>query len=132
MSFLINQINSGGIIAALGFTPVAISGTGNIQVEAGVVKDIPANISSFTPTTGQTITLVKGTNKINPSGALLALTVAMPTSPQEGDIVRMVYTQAITTLGITSASTIYAAITTAIIGTSASWQYIGAAWYKIG
>jgi hypothetical protein len=69
----------------------------------------------FTPTTGSTVTLVNNqANIINPSGALVALTLALPASPANNDEVRLTFTQAVTTIsysggtvvgGLTSIST---------------------------
>jgi hypothetical protein len=53
----------------------------------------------FTPTTGGTVALVNNQyNIVNPSGALVALTVNLPSSPVNNDCVYIKYTQAITTV----------------------------------
>lgn len=53
----------------------------------------------FTPTTGGTVTLVNGQyNIINPAGALLALTVNLPSSPANNDCVFIKFTQNVTTV----------------------------------
>lgn len=53
----------------------------------------------FTPTTGGTITLVKNQyNIVNPVGALLALTVNLPSSPSNNDVVYIKFTQNVTTV----------------------------------
>lgn len=53
----------------------------------------------FTPTTGGTVSLVNNQyNIINPAGALLALTVNLPSSPANNDVVYIKYTQNITTV----------------------------------
>lgn len=53
----------------------------------------------FTPTTGQTITLINNQyNIVNPAGALLALTVNLPSTPSNNDVVYIKTTQAITTV----------------------------------
>ncbi len=55
--------------------------------------------SIFAPTTGGTVNLVVNQyNIINPAGALLALTVNLPSSPSNNDVVHIKYTQAITTV----------------------------------
>jgi hypothetical protein len=53
----------------------------------------------FTPTTGQTVNLVNNQyNIINPAGALLALTLNLPSSPNNNDCVYIKFTQNITTV----------------------------------
>lgn len=71
--------------------------------------------SIFTPTTGQTVTLVKNRyNIINPAGALLALTVALPAA-NNNDLVYIKFTQNVTTLSY-SGGTVSDAITAPTIG----------------
>lgn len=61
----------------------------------------------FTPTTGNTVNLVNNQyNIVNPSGALLALTVALPSSPVNNDVVYIKFTQNITTVSYTNGSVI--------------------------
>lgn len=70
----------------------------------------------FTPTTGQTVTLVRNQyNIINPAGALLALTVALPSSPSNNTVVYIKFTQNITTLNYTG-GTVSDAITAPTLG----------------
>lgn len=53
----------------------------------------------FTPTTGGAVSLVNNQyNIINPSGALLALTVNLPSSPVNNDVVYIKFTQNVTTV----------------------------------
>lgn len=53
----------------------------------------------FTPTTGQTITLINNQyNIVNPSGALLALTINLPSTPSNNDLVYIKFTQNVTTV----------------------------------
>lgn len=53
--------------------------------------------SIFTPATGGTVNLVANNyNIINPSGALATLTVNLPSSPVNNDVVYIKYTQAVT------------------------------------
>lgn len=53
----------------------------------------------FTPTTGGTVNLINNQyNIINPAGALLALTVNLPSSPANNDVVYIKYTQTISTV----------------------------------
>lgn len=71
--------------------------------------------SIFTPTTGQTVILVKNRyNIINPAGALLALTVALPAA-NNNDLVYIKFTQNVTTLSY-SGGTVSDAITAPTIG----------------
>lgn len=72
--------------------------------------------SIFTPTTGQTVNLVRNQyNIINPAGALLALTVALPSSPTNNTVVYIKFTQNITTLSY-SGGTVADAITAPTLG----------------
>jgi len=55
--------------------------------------------SIFTPTTGGTVNLINNNyNIINPAGALVALTVNLPSSPSNNDVVYIKYTQTISTV----------------------------------
>ncbi len=55
--------------------------------------------SIFAPTTGGTVNLVTNQyNIINPAGALLALTVNLPSNPVNNDVVYIKYTQTISTV----------------------------------
>lgn len=84
----------------------------------------------FTPTTGTTVTLVNNqTNIINPSGALVALTIALPSSPSNNDKVEITFTQAVTTIGYSGGTVVGGPTTIAATGqyyltydsTSTSW-----------
>jgi hypothetical protein len=56
----------------------------------------------FTPTTGSSSTLIVGYyNIINPATAIAALTINMPASPVDGDVVIMDFTKAITAITYT-------------------------------
>lgn len=53
----------------------------------------------FTPTTGTTVTLVNNQiNIINPTGAILALTIAVPSTPSNNDRIVIKFDQAVTTV----------------------------------
>jgi hypothetical protein len=53
----------------------------------------------FTPLTGATVNLInKQYNIINPAGAILALTVNLPSTPSNNDVVYIKYTQTVTTV----------------------------------
>lgn len=70
----------------------------------------------FTPTTGSTVSLVNNQyNIINPAGAILALTVTLPSSPANKDFVRIKFTQAVTTVTY-SGGTVADGITSPIAG----------------
>jgi hypothetical protein len=89
-----------------------------------------------TPTTGNTITLnSNGHTKllINPAGTLLALTVTLPSSPSDGDIVSLASSQIVTGLTM-NGGTIIGALTALAVATFASYLYSGDAskWFRIG
>jgi lysophospholipase L1-like esterase len=70
----------------------------------------------FTPMTGGSVTIIdKNYNIINPAGSLLALTIVLPSSPADGDYVKIKYTQAITTVTY-SGGTVVDPITSPIAG----------------
>ena len=67
------------------------------QLDQQVVSNFIHTI--FTPTTGGTVNLVNNQyNIINPAGALLALTVNLPSSPANNDVVYIKFTQTISTV----------------------------------
>lgn len=71
-----------------------IDGTGALQTYGQVRA-----ISITTPTTGSTITLTNNAyNVVNPSGALLALTINLPSTPVDRNTVYIKFTQNITTV----------------------------------
>lgn len=77
------------------------------------------------PTTGQTVTVQSsGTVKlfINPAGTLVALTIALPSSPSDLDSVNISSSQAITGLTM-SGGTIVGPLTTMAIGTFATYTF---------
>lgn len=81
---------SGQVLQATGST------TATWQAPKGVSN---YNHGIFTPTTGQTVSLVNNQyNIINPAGALLALTVNLPSSPANNDVVYIKFTQNVTTV----------------------------------
>lgn len=97
---------------------MALHGTiPNIQQ---AIFDTKPAVLSYTPTTGQTITLPDQARDmfvfINPVGTLLALTIMLPndTSTFVGQSIRVFFTQAITGLTFTNISPlpVSAAITT--------------------
>lgn len=100
-----------GGLTVVGTTTLDTSLTGILKATTGVVSVATAGtdylISGtsayshgiFTPTTGQTVTTVKNQyNIINPAGALLALTINLPSTPSNNDVVYIKFTQAVTTV----------------------------------
>lgn len=76
-------------------TRLTNDGSGNLSW--GNILSMVHNIS--TPTTGGTVNLTTNNyNIINPAGALVALTVNLPSSPANNDVVYIKYTQSITTV----------------------------------
>jgi len=89
-----------------------------------------------TPTTGSTVNVNDAgalTLLINPAGTLLALTIALNGSPTDGDRINLGSSQAITTLTM-SGGTIVGPLTTAAVGTFASYQYnaTSSSWFRVG
>lgn len=89
-----------------------------------------------TPGTGDTITASASGNVtllINPSGALLALTVALNGSPSDGDVLTMGASQTVTTFSMTG-GTVIGALTTLAAATFASYMYSATAskWFRVG
>lgn len=89
-----------------------------------------------TPTTGSTVNI--NTNgyvrlRLNPAGSLLALTLALPSSPSDGDTVEIASTQAVTTLTM-SGGTIIGALTTLVVGTFAVYEFNSdsSQWFRTG
>jgi hypothetical protein len=70
----------------------------------GVARDVLNGLHNyrhgiFTPTTGGTVnTVVNQYNIINPAGALVALTVNLPSSPNNNDVVYIKFTQTVSTV----------------------------------
>lgn len=89
-----------------------------------------------TPTTGTTITANDHGNLtllINPSGTLLALTLALNASPTDGDRINISSSQIVTTFSITG-GTVIGTLTSLAVATFASYQYNGTAekWFRVG
>jgi hypothetical protein len=81
----------------------------------------------FTPLTGTTITLTDGIqdNLINPAGTLAALTINLPASPDNGQVILLTFTKAITTLTIAGngSTLVGTAPTSAAIGTRLAYKF---------
>jgi hypothetical protein len=74
--------------------------SGNTALTWGTLNSVSNYLHTiFTPTTGGTVSTVNNSyNIINPAGTLLALTVNLPSSPNNNDVVYIKYTQSITTV----------------------------------
>lgn len=94
-------------------------------------------IETVAPTTGQTVTITAGTSAyiINPAGTLLALTVTMPASPTDGQLVWISSSQIITglTLNANSGQTILNVPTTLALGGFCGFMWINSLtkWFRI-
>lgn len=78
--------------------------------------EIAYNHTIFTPTTGGTVNTINNNyNIINPAGALLAVTVNLPSSPSNNDVVYVKFTKAVTTVTYSN-GTVVDGITSPIAG----------------
>lgn len=89
-----------------------------------------------TPATGATVSVGStGFVKvcINPSGTLLALTFALPSSPNDGDEVVLTSSQIVTTFTMTG-GTIVGPLSTLAVATFAHYTYFAtpAKWFRTG
>lgn len=104
-------------------------------IDPASLPTIPT-IQYETPSTGNTVTVISNSNVrliIDPAGALLALTIALPGSPSNNDVVTFGSSQAVTTLTI-SGGTIVGALTSLAIGSCATYVYYSVAskWFRLG
>lgn len=90
-----NAYGTGAFTGTAAFLP-AFTSTGQIiEVNTSGVSRYVHSI--FTPLTGGTVNLVNNRyNIVNPAGALLALTVNLPSTPANNDVVFIKFTQTIT------------------------------------
>jgi hypothetical protein len=83
--------------------------------------------NTFVPLTGTTITLLPyiQDNLINPAGTLAALTVKLPVTPDNGQIILLTFTKAITSLTIdgNGSTLVGTAPTSAAIGTRLMYKF---------
>lgn len=97
-----------------------------------LVSDIATSSHTiFTPTTGGTVTLVNNKyNIINPAGTLATLTVALPSSPANNNIVYIKYTQAVTSVTY-SGGTVVGSTGAAVVGGLVVLTYdaVTTSWY---
>lgn len=95
----------------------------------------PALIQYVTPSTGDTVTIT-GSGRtillINPSITLTTLTLILPSSPSDADIVEIGTSQIITTMTVTG--TIVGTLSTMALAGFASFCYNATAskWFRIG
>lgn len=78
--------------------------------------------SIFTPTTGDTITAVNNAYNIINSGTLLSLTIALPSSPVDGDVVEFKFINGITTVTYTG-GTVAAPLVNPVMGELVKYVY---------
>jgi hypothetical protein len=86
----------------------------------------------YTPTTGTTISpaLINHCNVINPAGSILALTIALPASPIDGQVMRFSFTKVVTTI-TWSGATVTGLPTASVVGTQISiiWDVANSTWF---
>jgi hypothetical protein len=108
------------------FTDIVDSANG----AAGGVQVEPSPAYS-TPTAGQTVALSTTTsnNIVNPAGTLATLTVTVPTSPVDGQVARILFTQAVTALTMTGVTP---ALSAAVAGSTVTLRYRAASstWFR--
>lgn len=99
----------------------------------------PVMVTVFVvPTTGGTVTLTQQRRQIvllNPAGTLATLTVNLPNTPNDGDIVRIGTAQTITLLTVGGGSnSVVGTLTTLLIGSYGAWIYNTSTtkWFRIG
>jgi hypothetical protein len=89
--------------------------------------------SIFTPSSGDTITAVWGSNIVKPSAGIGALTIALPSSPVDNETVYFTFTNSITSLSfIYGGATVTGTMTSVSItnGNVKYWlTYNGGSWY---
>lgn len=114
-------VNRQGYISG-GYEFVVHNTTSN-EIQVANVAVATNNHSIFTPTTGSTVNLINnGTSIINPAGALLALTVNLPSSPVNNDVVEIKFTQSVTTVTYAN-GTVVDGITSPVGGGYVKLQY---------
>lgn len=83
----------------------------------------------FTPTTGQTLTITKRLNIVNPAGTLANLTITLPTAAGDGDIRVFTFTKAITTLAWTGTTSGFPTTMAANSRWAAVWDSGTSTWF---
>lgn len=97
---------------------------------------IAPTVQYTTPTTGSTINANDAGNLtiiINPSGSLLALTLALNAAPTDGDVFTITASQAVTTFSMTG-GTVIGPLTALAIASFASYIYNATttSWFRTG
>lgn len=107
------------------------------SVDPSTLEPIMITVYSV-PTTGTTVTLSQQRRQVvllNPAGSLLALTVALPATPNDGDMVTIGSSASITSLTINGGSnTVISAITSLLLGGFCKyiWNATSSKWFRIG
>jgi hypothetical protein len=95
---------------------------------------IDASLQLTAPATGATVTIPNniGRYAVNPTGTLASLTLIMPSTPQQNQVVAVLFTQAVTalTLNGNSGQTVSSPPTSAAAGTSIRYCYTGTTWLR--
>lgn len=111
-SFTSNPIFNTTSIVGQYWVATNTTGSGNWTTPTAVNR----SHTIFTPSTGGTVILVNNQiNIVNPSGTLATLTLTLPSSPANNDIVNISFTQAVTTITY-SGGTVVGGPTTASLG----------------
>lgn len=114
-----------------GLGRIVVTYVGDKYTAAWNFSLINSSHTIFTPTTGQTVTLVAGNrNIINPLGTIAALTIVLPSSPANNDEIVYKVTQTITTITY-SGGTVVGGPSGQSIGTLVTLTYDSAttSWY---
>lgn len=87
------------------------------QATAIALKQALPVVQTATPTTASTVTINAATNVmcINPAGTLVALTISLPTASYDGQLLVIIFSQAVTTITLSGVSSL-SALTTAALG----------------
>jgi hypothetical protein len=108
------------------FSDIVASANG---VAGGVQVEPSPNYSA--PLTGATVAMSTTTsnNIINPAGTLAALTVTLPATPVDGQVCRILFTQAVTALTMTGVTP---GLSAAVAGTTYTLRYrtASATWFR--
>lgn len=107
-------------------TVITNDGVGNLSFTNGQLPHV-----IFTPTTGTTVNLTDNKNNIiNPSGAILALTLNFPASPANNDVIEVKFDQGVTTVTYTG-GTVNGAVASPGLGLFTKFTYDSATstWY---
>lgn len=86
----------------------------------------------YTPTTGQTVTLAQAQRQY---ALIKPVTVNMPASPNDGDVVKLGCTQVVTTLTHSgNGNTLNSSLSTIALGGFGEWIYDASttSWYRFG